>query len=54
MVATGVTPLLVDLESMTAKPRASGGSKYGVAMIFEMTVHYFVHTYKVTTDSSMG
>ncbi len=54
LAVTGLTPLLVNLERMTANPKADGGRKNGVAMIFEMTVHSFAHTYKVTTDSSMG
>ncbi len=50
--AVGFTPLLVTLESMTSKPNACGGSIDCVAWKVEEAVHYFVHTDKVTTDSS--
>ncbi len=49
LTATGFTPLLVNLESMTAKPRADGGGKNCVA---KKVVHNIVHADKVTTDSS--
>ncbi len=42
----------MNLESMTAKPRADGGSKNCVLCNVEKAVHYFVRTHKVTTDSS--
>ncbi len=48
----GFTPLLVHLESMTAKPTAVGGSKTCVAWKVEKAAHYFVHTDKITTDAS--
>ncbi len=50
LVVTGFTPLLVNLESMTAKPQADGGNKNCVAWKVEKAVHYFAHTDKVTTD----
>ncbi len=52
LAATGLTPLLVNLESMTSKLNADGGSKNCVAWKVEKAVHYFVHAGKVTTDSS--
>ncbi len=52
LAAMGVTPLLVNLESMTSKPSAGGGSKDCIAWKVEKAVHYFVHADKVTTDSS--
>ncbi len=51
LAATGFTPLLANLESMTTKPKADGGSKNSVAFKAEKTVHYFAHTDEVTTDS---
>ncbi len=51
--ATGFTPLLVNLESMTTKPNAGGGSKNCVGWKDEKAVHYSVHADKVTTDSSI-
>ncbi len=50
--ATGLAPQLVNLESMTSKPNASGGSKDCVTWKVEEAVHNFVHADKVTTDSS--
>ncbi len=50
LAATGFTPLLVNLESMTSKPNAGGGSKDCVAWKVVMASHYFVHADKVTTD----
>ncbi len=47
--ATGFTPLLVNLESMTTKPNAGGGSKNCVGWKDEKAVH----ADKVTTDFSM-
>ncbi len=46
LAATGLTPLLVNLESMTAKPKAGRVTK--------KAVHYFVHTDKdsVTANGS--
>ncbi len=52
LVATGFAPLLVNLESMIAKPKACGGSKNCVAWEVEKAMHYFMHTDKATTDSS--
>ncbi len=52
LTATGFTPLLVNLESMTSKPNAGGGSKNCVAWKVEKAVHHVVHADKVTTDSS--
>ncbi len=52
LTATGFTPLLVDLESMTSKPNAGGSSKGRVTWKVEEAVHNFVHANKVTTDSS--
>ncbi len=43
LAATGFVPLLVNLKSMTAKPKADGGSKNCVAWKVEKAVHYFVH-----------
>ncbi len=53
LTATDLTPLLGDLESMTSKPNAGGGSKDCIAWKVEKAVHYFVHADKVTTDCSM-
>ncbi len=50
--ATGITPLLGNLESMTSKPSAGGGSKDGVALNVEKAVDNCVYADKVTTDSS--
>ncbi len=52
LAATGFTPLLVNLESGTAKPRAGGGSKNCVTWKIEKAVHYTVHTDNVIADSS--
>ncbi len=52
LTVTGLTPLLVNLESTTSKPNAVWGSKNCVAWKVEKVVHYFVHADKVTTDSS--
>ncbi len=52
LVATGFTPLLVNLESMTSQPIGGGGSKDCIAWKVEKAVHYFVHADKVTTDFS--
>ncbi len=46
------TTLLVNLQSMTSKPNAGGGSKYRVTWKVEEAVHNFVHADKVTTNSS--
>ncbi len=53
LAATGLTPLLANLESMTSKPDAGGGSKDCVTWkVQENHMHYFIHAGKVTTDSS--
>ncbi len=52
LVATDFTVLLVNLESITSKPKAGGGSKCGVAWEVEKAVHYVVHSDLVSTDSS--
>ncbi len=53
LAATSLIPLLVNLQSMTSKPNACGGSKDCVTWKVEETVHNFVHADKVTTNSSM-
>ncbi len=52
LAATGFTPLLGNLESMTSKLKTGVGSKICVALKVEKAVHYFVHTGKATTDTS--
>ncbi len=52
LATTSLTPLLVNLQSMTSKPNASGGSEYRVTSKVEEAVHNFVHADKVTTNSS--
>ncbi len=52
LAATSFAPLLVNLESVTSKPNARGGSKNCVAWKVEKAMHYVVHADKVTTDSS--
>ncbi len=52
MQAMDLTPLLVELESMTAKPRAGGDSKNYGAWKIEKAMHCFVHTDEVSRDSS--
>ncbi len=54
LVATGFTPLLVNFESGTAKPRVGEGSKNYVTWKVEKAVHYTVHTDNVIADSSTG
>ncbi len=51
LAATVFPPLLVNLESMTSKPNAVGGSKKCVTWKVEEAVHYFVHADKATEDS---
>ncbi len=51
-MATGFIPLLLNLESMIAKPKTGGGSKNCVLWKVEKAVHYFEYIGKVTTDSS--
>ncbi len=41
---TGFTPLLVNPESLTAKPKARGGSRNCVACKIEKSVPHFLHT----------
>ncbi len=53
MVVTGFKLLLADLENMTAKTKTDGGSKNCVAWITQKAKHYFAHTDKVITASSM-
>ncbi len=52
LATTSLTPLLVNLQSMTSKPNAGGGSEYRVTWKVEEAVHNFVHADKVTTNSS--
>ncbi len=52
LTATGFTPLLVNIESMTSKSNAGGGSKDCIAWKVEKAVHYFLSADMVTTDSS--
>ncbi len=52
LAATGFTPLLVNIESGTAKPRAGGGSKNCVTWKVEKAVYYTVHINNVIVDSS--
>ncbi len=54
LATTSLTPLLVNLQSMTSKPNAGGGSKDCVTWKVEEVMHNFVHADKVTTDSSTG
>ncbi len=51
---SGVTPLLVNLESMTAEPRADEGSKKRVPWEVEKAVCYFLHTDKINTVAADG
>ncbi len=51
LATTSLTPLLVDLQSVTSKPNAGGGSKDRVTWKVEETVHNFLHADKVTTNS---
>ncbi len=53
LATTSLTPLLVNLQSMTSKPNAGGGSKGRVIWKVEEAVHNFIHADKVTTNSSM-
>ncbi len=46
--------VLVNFESMTAKPRAGENSKNCVQSKVEKALCYFAHTDKVTIDSSTG
>ncbi len=41
LTTTGLIPLLVNLESMTPKPNAGGGSKDCVTSKVEEILHYF-------------
>ncbi len=52
LASTGFTPLLVNFESMTTKPKTGDGHEKCVGRKAEKAVHYFVHTDKATTDSS--
>ncbi len=51
LAVTGLNPLLVNLESMTSKSKAGGGSKDCITWKVEEAVHYFVQADKVITDS---
>ncbi len=46
LVTTGLKPMLVNLQSMTSKPNAGGGSKDCVTRKVEEDVHNFVHANK--------
>ncbi len=52
LATTSLTPLLVNLQSMTSKPNAGRGSKDCVTWKVEEAVHNFVHADKVITNSS--
>ncbi len=52
LATTSLTPLLVNLQSMTSKLNAGGGSKDRITWKVEEAVHNFVHPDKVTTNSS--
>ncbi len=52
LVATSLTPLLMNLQGMTSKLNAGGGGKDCVKGKVEEAVHNFVHADKVTTGSS--
>ncbi len=52
LAAMSLTSLLVDLQSMTSKLNAGGGSKDCVTWKVEEAVHNFVHADRVSTDSS--
>ncbi len=53
MLATmNLTPLLVNLQSMTSKPNVGGGSKYRVTWKVEEAEHNFAHADEVATNSS--
>ncbi len=54
LTTTGLIPLLVNLESMTPKPNAGGGSKDCVTSKVEAILHYFLHVDNAPTDSSAG
>ncbi len=51
LAPTSLTPLLVNLQSMTSKPNAGGGSKDRVTWKVEEDVRNFVHA-EFTTNSS--
>ncbi len=51
LTATGFTPMLVNLESMTSKPKEVGRSKNCVSWKVGEAMNYFVHADKVTQDS---
>ncbi len=52
LAATGLTPLLLNLESMTSKPNVGGGIKVCVTWKVDEAMHYFVYADKVNTYSS--
>ncbi len=49
LATTSLTPL-VNLQTITSKPSAGGGSIDCVTWKVEEAVHYFVHADEVTTD----
>ncbi len=51
LATASFAPLLVNIESLTVKPRAGGGSKYCVMWKVGMPVCYFVHKAKVILNS---
>ncbi len=52
LATTSLTPLLVNYQRMTSKPNAGGGSEDRVTWKVEEAEDNFVHTDKVTTNSS--
>ncbi len=52
LATTSLTLLLVNIQSMTSKPNAGGGSEYRVTWKVEEAVHNLVHADEVTTNSS--
>ncbi len=54
LLATSLTLLLVNLQSMISKPSAGGDTKACVIWKVEEAVHNFVHAEKVAKDSSTG
>ncbi len=52
LATTSLTQLLVNLQCVTSKPNAGGGSEYRVTWKVVEAVHNFVHADKVTTNSS--
>ncbi len=52
LATTDFTPLLVNFESLTAKPKTGDDHENSVSWKAEKAVHYFVHTDKSTAESS--